>query len=158
MKLVIFAILLSFSTPVASLADKLCDDLKCVDKKFIKRNFKQFGEIFRRTVNEAKGCKDKEKVKKLLEFTMVARGSIDIEEAISHFIEYEFMDNPPCILTLMKEISPTARKEVAHYLGASTYIHGKKIRAVLEKYKKQFPEEYYLMSPSKRLKKAEEDK
>lgn len=126
-----------------------CESLDCIDFNNYGYDYaKKTGEIYQQIKNAASGCKDKFKMRAIIEESTSIKGKTASQEGMSEFIEEEFMKNPTCILNMMKEISPEARKEVASYLSIPTYIHGTKIGAVIDKYKDEFPEEYALIRPT----------
>jgi len=144
MKLIIFTILLFCSGLVLSQEQEVCNKLECVDDNFKKKNYVKYYNILNKTLVDARGCKDTNKLDNVLEFTIKIK-SVAPRERMAKFIEKEFINNPSCFLSAMKKISPEARFKAVLYLAKPTYTNGKKINDILDKYKEQYPTEIQLI-------------
>ena len=134
---IIFSILFfSFAS-----ADETCGKLSCFSKGDIKNDPIRFHEVLYLKIKSAKGCTDKNTVKIILMSSHKVMGYVGMEEDMSRFIEKEFMANPDCILSGFNELSDKNKKTISHFLMVPTYVHGKKIRAALDKTKLKYPSE-----------------
>lgn len=133
----------------ASDVKKNCINLSCIDISFIKKNPDEYRKIFSHSLDEAKKTKGKKIFIEIFEFSTKIRGRIASEQAMSHFVEHEFMRSPDFILSIIRELSPSARKDISHYLAFPTYIHGSRIKEALDSYKDVYPQEYKLIFSGK---------
>ena len=152
MKSIIFTLLLLYSNLALTQEAEVCNELKCVDDDFKKRNYVKYYNILNKTLVDARGCKDAKKLDDVLEFTIKIK-SIAPRERMAKFIEKEFISNPTCILSAIKRVSKDARNNSSLYLANPTYMKKKKIKSIIEEYKRQFPKEIHLILTGKELSK-----
>lgn len=144
MKLIIFTILLFCSSQVLSQEQKNCNKLECIDDDFKKKNYVKYYNILNKALIDTRGCKDTKKLDSVLEFTIKIK-SVAPRERMAKFIEKEFIRNPRCMFSAMERISKEARYKTSLYLAKPTFINGKKISAILDEYKNQYPNEIQLI-------------
>ena len=143
-KIVVLSILLFYSGQVASQDSQVCNKLECVDDDFKKKYFVKYYSILNKSLVDARGCKDISKLDNVLEFTRKIN-SAGAREKMARFIEKEFISDPVCILSALKRISQDAKIKTSYYLAKPTVISRKRIYAILDDYKKQFPTEIQLI-------------
>ena len=152
MKLIISTILLFCSSLALSQEQIACNKLECIDDDFKKKNYIKYYDILNKTLVDARGCKDTKKVDNILEFTIKIK-NVAPRERMAKFIEKEFTSNPACMFSAFTRASKEARYKVSLYLANPTYMKGKKIRSILEAYKKQYPQEIHLVITGEELSK-----
>jgi len=151
MKFIFLTILVFYSAQLLAQNVDVCNKLECVDEDFKNKNYIKYYTILNKTLVDARGCKDNKKLDNVLEFTrkITKTGS---RERMAQFIEKEFINNPVCIFSAMARISHEARYKTSLYLAKPTFMNGKKIKAILDKYNKQYPEEIHLIITGAELK------
>ena len=151
----VFTMLLFIIVSMVAFAEetKSCSNLDCIDEIDKDNNIMVYLNVLWGSLEKAKGCKDLNKLDKALEYTTKITHGVASQEAISEFIEEEFMNNPKCILSRMQKISKAARIKVADYLSGPTFVHWKNIEKTLNENKKDYPNEYHLILTGKELEK-----
>jgi len=122
-----------------------CNKLECMDEVHINKNFVKYYNILNKTLIEARGCKDDIKLDAILEFTPKIRKSVGSRERMAKFIEREFTRDPVCILSALQRVSQEAKHAISYYLAKPSKLNKIKIKTLLEKYEKQYPEEVKLI-------------
>lgn len=150
MRIIIFALLFFCSNLVLSQQNELCNKLECVDDDFKKKDFVKYYTILNKTLVDARGCKDNEKLDNVLEFTRKIT-SVGPHERMAKFIENEFIKNPTCILSAIKRISQDARHHSLLYLVKPNKFNSKKIDIILDEYKNKYPNEIQFIVKEKKL-------
>ena len=148
---VIVLMMLFFCSNIALTQEyEVCNKLDCIDDDFKNKNYIKYYNILNEALIDARGCKDTKKLDDILEFTLKIK-SVAPRERMAKFIEREFINNPACFLSAIKRISREARLKTVLYLSKPTYINGKKINDILDKYREQYPTEIQLIFKEKAL-------
>ena len=122
-----------------------CNKLECLDEVQISKNFVKHYNILNKTLIDARGCKDDNKLDVIIEFTAKIKKSVGSRERMAKFIEREFIHDPVCILSAMKRASKEAKHATSLYLAKPGKLNNGKIYPILKKYEKQFPDEINLV-------------
>jgi hypothetical protein len=151
LKLILSFFVLIYSGLAMAQETEACNKLECMDESHINKNFVKYYNILNRTLIDARGCKDDIKLDKILEFTSRIRKSTGSRERMAKFLEAEFIRDPVCILSALQRVSQDAKHATALYLAKPSKLNKGKIKSMLEKYEKQFPQEIKLIAIRKEI-------